>query len=248
VVQPAFADRWLTAFEDVYERQPLQDITWFTATAGQELVTLVRDGAIQRGDQVVELGCGPGVESLFLAVHGMHVTGVDRSPAALAIGKRLQEIYGVEVKWVEGDIIDVPLPDGCADVVSDSFIFHNVRPSKRDRYASEVNRLLRPGGLFVLRGYSDWMSDGTGPYRLSSGEILGTFLPYLECESLRRFRGLPTAKRPDQWHWMATFKRPERTTGETRSHLPRASTVETSSPRPRTRALSSPGRNRAGGV
>lgn len=34
---------------------PLHDITWFTATAGQELVTLVRDGVIQRGDRIVEL-------------------------------------------------------------------------------------------------------------------------------------------------------------------------------------------------
>jgi ubiquinone/menaquinone biosynthesis C-methylase UbiE len=167
---------------------------------------------IRRGDRVIDLGCGPAVESLFLAVHGMRVVGVDLSRTALGIGRRLQSIYRVRVAWANGDILSVPLADGCADVVNDSFIFHNIRADARPQYANEVYRLLRPGGIFVLRGYSDHMSPGSGPHRLTSREILETFLPRFDCELLRRFRGLPTEKRPEQWHWMALFRRPPQDT------------------------------------
>jgi len=204
---PAFTNRWLDRFADVYETTPLRDITWFTGTAGAELIRLVVDGRIARGDRVVDLGCGPGIESLFLAVHGMRVTGVDRSPHALAIARQLQALYGVDVTWLEADILDVPLDDGVADVVNDSFIFHNVREESRGDYASEVFRLLRPGGLFVLRGYSEWMSAGSGPIRLRASDIVDTFSPGFECEHLSRFLGLPTEKRPEQWHWLALWRR-----------------------------------------
>ncbi|MEV0455849.1 class I SAM-dependent methyltransferase [Catellatospora methionotrophica] len=203
----AFTDRWIDSFSSQYETERLGSISWVTTSVSPALQQLVIDGTIPRGARIVDLGCGPGVHATFLAAHGMRVTGVDRSRAALARAASLAAFYEVPVDLVEGDILAMPLPDSCADVGHDSFVYHNVRPESRERYAAEVARLLVPGGLFILVGFSDRMTPGSGPLRLTSDDILGPLLPYFAVEELRRFRNLPTEKRPDQWHWLGLFRR-----------------------------------------
>lgn len=203
----AFAEHWARDFKVHYDDRELSGISWVTTAVSPPLAQLVIDAGIPRGARVVDLGCGPGVQAVFLARHGMRVTGVDRSPVALAKARQLAGFYGTEVTFVEGDILAVPLPDDCADVVHDSFVYHNVRPDARAAYAAETARLARPGGLLVMVGFSDRMSSGTGPLRLTSDDILEPLLPYFRVEELRRFRNLPTEKRPDQWHWLGVFTR-----------------------------------------
>ncbi|WP_327004502.1 class I SAM-dependent methyltransferase [Dactylosporangium sp. NBC_01737] len=203
----AFTDRWVAGFSSLYETERLGTISWVTTSVSPALQQLVIDQTIPRGARVIDLACGPGVHATFLAAHGMRVTGVDRSAAALEKARALAGLYGVEADFISGDILAVPLPDAGADVVHDSFVYHNVRPDARRLYAAEAARLLSPGGLFVLVGFSDRMTPGTGPIRLTSDDIVQPLLPHFAVEELRRFRNLPTEKRPDQWHWLGLFRR-----------------------------------------
>ncbi|MBM2620367.1 class I SAM-dependent methyltransferase [Actinoplanes sp. LDG1-06] len=203
----AFVDRWVNGFAPLYENSELSDISWVTTSVSPALQGLVIDGTLARGSRVVDLACGPGVHANFLARHGMHVIGVDQSADALRKARILTGFYGTDATFVEGDILDVPLPDDSADVVHDSFVYHNVRPEARSQYAAEVARLLKPGGLFVLVGFSDRMTPGSGPIRLTSDDLLESLTPLFSVEELRRFRNLPTEKRPDQWHWLGVFRR-----------------------------------------
>ncbi|MBB5938991.1 class I SAM-dependent methyltransferase [Streptomyces zagrosensis] len=203
----AFTDSWVDRFSTIYAEAPLAELSWFTAAPGPELVKLVIDGVIRRGDCVVDLGSGPGVDAVFLAAQGMKVTGVDLSAAALERARAWAALAGVEVDFVHGDVLDVPLLDGLADVVTDSFVFHNMRDEARAAYAGQVHRLLRPGGLFVLNSFSDHMVAGTGPRRVTSAEILATFdSGRFDCVDLRLYRNLPTADKPDQIHWIGQFR------------------------------------------
>lgn len=203
----AFTDRWVSGFAKLYEENPLAQISWFTGTVSPVLADLVIDGTLARGQRVVDLGCGAGVAAAFLARHGMTVTGVDASATALAAAEQLAALYGVELELIQADILRTTVPDESADVVNDSFIYHNVRPEARAAYAAEVGRILKPGGLFVMVGFSDRMTPGSGPIRLTSDDVLDPFLPGFEVEELRRFRNLPTEARPDQWHWLGVFRK-----------------------------------------
>ncbi|GEB49282.1 class I SAM-dependent methyltransferase [Streptomyces cacaoi] len=203
----AFTDSWVDRFSTVYADAPLAELSWFTGAPGIELIKLVIDGVIPRGARVIDLGSGPGVDAVFLAAQGMRVTGVDLSPEAVARARSWAELAGVGAEFVQGDVLDVPLPDHRADLVTDSFVFHNMRDEARDRYAAQVHRLLRPGGLFVLNSFSDHMVAGTGPRRVTSAEILDTFdSDRFECEELRLYRNLPTEKKPEQIHWIGRFR------------------------------------------
>jgi SAM-dependent methyltransferase len=198
---------WLENFGDAYDSAPPFEISWVACSASSEFYRLIADGLIAPNSTVVDLGCGLGAEAIFAASQRMRVYGVDLSASALERAKALQEFFGVDVTWVQADALSVPLPDNVADVVNDRFFFHNVSLEAREAYAKSVFKLLKPNGLLVLRGFSDRMTPGTGPLRLTSEDLLRTFMPGFGCEHLSLFRNLPTEKRPDQWHWYSLWRR-----------------------------------------
>lgn len=203
----AFTDRWIENFSGKYDNERLGEITWVTGAVSPPVAELVTSLTIEPGARVIDLGCGAGVQSAFFAQHGYRVTGVDVSPQALRAARTLSGFYGIDVDWVEADVLETGLPAGEADFVHDSFIFHNIRPEARSAYAAEAARLLKPGGRMAIVGFSDHMVPGSGPIRLTSDDILSTFLPHFAVDELRRFRNFPTAKKPDQWHWFALLTR-----------------------------------------
>lgn len=203
----AFTDKWVQNFGSKYDEVSLAEITWVTGAVSPPVAELVISMRFQPESRIVDLGCGVGVQAVFFAQHGHRVTGLDNSAKALESARTLAGFYGVDVEFVEADILATGLAEGAADVVHDCFIFHNIRPEARAAYAAEAARILRPRGTLVLVGFSDQMSPGSGPIRLTSDDILSTFTEHFEVEELRRFRNFPTAKRPEQLHWFALLTR-----------------------------------------
>jgi arsenite methyltransferase len=109
-------------------------------------------GRLHRGEQVADLGCGAGTDSLVAAqMVGPEgrVTGIDMTPEMLAKARRAAAEQGaVNVEFVEGEIEELPLADGSLDVVISNGVIDLV-PDK-DRVFAEVARVLRPGGRIQL--------------------------------------------------------------------------------------------------
>ncbi|MBR0696579.1 class I SAM-dependent methyltransferase [Bradyrhizobium lablabi] len=202
----AFTSRTLR-FLNSYEQHPLSELTWYNASAGAKLIDLVVEGVIDCNGVALDVGCGAGAEAMFLSRQGMYVVGLDMSFAALSKAVAMQSIIGTRANWVRADALQLPVRDSCADVVNDSFFFHNVRDSVRAEYACEIFRVLKPGGILIIRGYSDRMSSGSGPRRLTSDDLTTTFSPGFILERLDRFRNVPSEKRQHQWHWLSIWKR-----------------------------------------
>jgi len=100
------------------------------------------------GKDVVELGCGTGYVSAWLARRGARPIGVDITPAQLDTARALQQQLGLEFPLIEADAADTGLPDASADlVVSEYGASIWVDPY---RWIPEAARLLRPGGELVF--------------------------------------------------------------------------------------------------
>jgi 2-polyprenyl-3-methyl-5-hydroxy-6-metoxy-1,4-benzoquinol methylase len=63
-----------------------------------------------RPRNVLELGCGDGVNAVFMASRGCRVTAVDISGTALEMARRKAREAGVEVEFVEGDVFELDPP------------------------------------------------------------------------------------------------------------------------------------------
>jgi SAM-dependent methyltransferase len=104
------------------------------------------------GKQTVELGCGTGYVSAWLARRGAHPVGIDLSPEQLATARRLQQERGISFPLHEGNAEELPFDDASFDLaISEYGASIWADPC---RWIPEAARVLRPGGdlIFLVSG------------------------------------------------------------------------------------------------
>jgi 2-polyprenyl-6-hydroxyphenyl methylase/3-demethylubiquinone-9 3-methyltransferase len=101
-----------------------------------------------RGKTVLDLGCGGGFMSEALAKKGATVIGVDPSEAAIRAAQEHAEKQGLEIDYKAGSGESIPLADHCVDCVVCVDVLEHV--ADLDRVLDEVQRVLKPGGVFLF--------------------------------------------------------------------------------------------------
>ena len=105
-------------------------------------------GALRPGEDVLDIGCGAGMDTLIAAQMvgpSGTVTGIDVTPAMAAKARRsVAEMGLTTVTIVEGSAEELPFPDAAFDVVISNGVIDLI-PDK-DAVFSEIARVLRPGG------------------------------------------------------------------------------------------------------
>ena len=104
------------------------------------------------GADTVELGCGTGYVSAWLARRGARPVGVDPTPAQLATARGFQDEFGLHFPLVQAAGEHVPLRSGSFDLAISEY----GAAIWADPYVwiPEAARLLRPGGELVFLGNS----------------------------------------------------------------------------------------------
>ena len=107
------------------------------------------DGVGDLGDDVLEVGPGPGLTTDRLRSRCRRLTAVELDPElAAALATRMT---GTNVEVVCADATETDLPaDRFSGAASFSMLHHVPSPELQDRVFAEVGRVLRPGGLLVV--------------------------------------------------------------------------------------------------
>jgi SAM-dependent methyltransferase len=111
-----------------------------------EKIAMVGEACVERaevepGMEVLDVACGAGNATIPAARAGARVTGLDFSPALLAIARERAADALVEVDWVESDVQAMPLADSAFDRVLSTF-GHMFAPDHQ-RTADEMKRVCR---------------------------------------------------------------------------------------------------------
>jgi 2-polyprenyl-3-methyl-5-hydroxy-6-metoxy-1,4-benzoquinol methylase len=159
--------------------QVSEDLPWHSTEPAKLLVEAVDRRA--RPGRALDLGCGAGVFSAFLAKRGYQVTGLDFIPKALAMAKERAESENVEVTWVLADLLRWD-SDRQFDLVLDSGCLHTIRSIHMPAYKRNLLEWLAPNGDFILAHWGkrhrfDWRP--VGPRRRTKAQLLRLFSPEL---------------------------------------------------------------------
>lgn len=141
---------------------------------------LVRAASARGGrGRVLDVGCGAGVFSVWLAEQGFEVTGIDLFAEATSMARERAQRHGVHVELVTGDLFAFA-PERPFDLVFDSGCLHSLVGGDVDAYKRQLMRWTASGSDYVLghwgkRSLFDWRP--IGPKRRSEAAVRKIFEP-----------------------------------------------------------------------
>jgi ubiquinone/menaquinone biosynthesis C-methylase UbiE len=142
-----------TGHHDTVLRQFSQQAEGFAACPAHaddtSLSTFLALGGFGSAARILDSGCGPGIVSCYLAHHVAHVTGVDLTPAMIALANaKAADQQLRNVTFVEGNAAQLPARDGEFDGAVSRYTFHHLQtPIDALR---EMVRVTRPGGIVAI--------------------------------------------------------------------------------------------------
>ncbi|PWT84742.1 MAG: 2-polyprenyl-3-methyl-5-hydroxy-6-metoxy-1,4-benzoquinol methylase [Blastocatellia bacterium] len=152
-------DARVEAVRRFYEHAPFpgypqrDSVEWLRARAERSEFARVLDRAIPGDARIVEIGCGTGQMSLYLARADRLVVGADLARGSLRLAAEAARRFGIDrVQFVETDLFRPGLRTSSFDVVYSSGVLHHT-PDPRKAFA-RIAPLARPGGMIVLGLYN----------------------------------------------------------------------------------------------
>jgi SAM-dependent methyltransferase len=130
---------------------------------------------------ILDLGCGSGDLSIYLAKLGYQVTGIDFVEKAIATCQERAGSLPVEViRLLEFQVADAMQPSLLQrqfGAVVDSGFFHLFDPEQCDQLVKEVSRCLLPGGHYYLHEFDVEFPIANMPRKINASELQERFAP-----------------------------------------------------------------------
>ncbi len=171
------------------------DTPWDTGIVPPEVITLIESSVVSRG-WVLDLGCGSGVTSCYLAAHGFRVVGVDLAQVALRRGLTRASTRGLPCFFVRASAAHLSLVRLQASLAIDIGCFHNLTPSGRTSYIRSLAEHLQAGAHYLL--YTFFSSEATSTSMIGPADI-AAFAPQFTL--LKATHG-QDRERPSAWFLM----------------------------------------------
>jgi cyclopropane fatty-acyl-phospholipid synthase-like methyltransferase len=121
----------------------------------------------------MDMGCGSGLNSRFLARQGFRVVAMDLALSPLAQGNAAAQVANLPSFFCMADVTAPPLGSLGATFALDIGCFHAVLPERRTCYEAALARLLASGAHYLLYAFEpqeneEGRSVGIGPETLQS--------------------------------------------------------------------------------
>jgi cyclopropane fatty-acyl-phospholipid synthase-like methyltransferase len=186
---------WFFDLQYLLRRTP-----WDTKITPPEVVALV-EGEILPPGRTLDLGCGTGTNSIYLAHRGWETVGVDFSAVAIRRARRKARRAKVDCRFYQADVTHLSFlkDNGPFDLTLDIGCLHSIPEENWTRYATGVAQLARPGGLYMLYAFTT-CSDHPSPRGVTPDQVRSLFDPAFTVERQEGGND-PTGPR-SAWYWL----------------------------------------------
>jgi methyl halide transferase len=160
---------------------------WETGEPSSELGRVIAEEQIEPC-RVIELGCGSGINAVWLAQQGFDVTAVDFNELAIERARRRAIDAGVTVRFEQADVLN--LPDGWEPfpLFFDRGCYHAVRLIDVQSYIRSLSRVTAAAALGLLLAGNAKEPQEPGPPVVSEEELHAELEPAFQIVRLREFR------------------------------------------------------------
>lgn len=154
---------------------------WDTGVTPPEVIRLVQSGDLMPG-RAVDLGCGTGLNAIYLVRHGWEVTGVDGAAAAIRRARRRVEreaaALSQHIRFVVGEVTNWRWADAPFDLALDIGCLHGLSATEQRSYAAQLSRYTTPDAHFLLYARGAQRLDGqAAPFGLDQAQIEALLTP-----------------------------------------------------------------------
>jgi cyclopropane fatty-acyl-phospholipid synthase-like methyltransferase len=171
---------------------------WDSGVPPPELVTFVENNP---AGKALDLGCGTGTNSVYLAQKGWDTTGIDFVPRAIGTAKKKAAAAGVSPRLMVGDVTRLTeLGIGAGfNLLLDLGCFHSIPDAGRDGYLQGVSAVANSGATMLLFAFTRGAKPSRlGPRGLAPNEVRGRFTAGWEL--VREQAGQPIAGYDSAWY------------------------------------------------
>lgn len=163
----------LAFFEAVYEETPPWDI------GGPQPAMSALLTQYPPTNPILDVGCGSGDLSIFLAQRGYQVTGIDFVETAIAAAQAKTGLLPPEAaRLLNFQVADALQPSRLQQqfgAVVDSGFFHLFNPDQCDRFIAELASTIKPGGRYYLHAFAIEFPLPNLPRQVSAVELQARF-------------------------------------------------------------------------
>lgn len=163
------------------------DLPWDTGRPSAEMIRRLQNDPV-KPCRAIEFGCGTGSNSVWLALQGFDVTGIDISPLAIAAANDRAKHAGVSVHFVCADVTNPPDLGPPFEFFFDRGCYHAVRRVDADGFLKALARVTAPGAMGIVLTGNSKEEHKPGPPVVSEQNIRDELGRDFEIVSLEEFR------------------------------------------------------------
>src|SRR5262245_55065573 len=147
-------------------------VPWDGHALPARLVERVEGASALPPGRAIDLGCGTGDSSIYLARHGWEVVGVDFVERALRTARAKGEAARAHVRWLRADVTRLREADVGSgfSLLVDNGCLHLLSDEGREGYLREVSAITATGAILIVTGFLPGHR-GPGPRGVDRAEI-----------------------------------------------------------------------------
>mgnify|MGYP005849553971 CR=1 FL=1 len=177
---------------------------WDSGVVPPEVRALVESDAPLKPGHALDVGCGTGVSSVYLAASGWQVTGVDWVEAALEQARARAQAAGLppdNPRFLRADAGSPHFLPGHSPLALwlDIGCLHGFSPAGQQQYAAHAARLVAPGGTLLLYAFGPTALDGQ-PAGLAQADVEALFGAAFALTAAAHGREATDETRPSAWY------------------------------------------------
>jgi ubiquinone/menaquinone biosynthesis C-methylase UbiE len=176
-------DEW----DQIYRKYPLESLGWELGRPRQVLVEFVEKGLVKKG-KALDVCCGAGTNTVYLAQKGFEVTAMDISTKAIEYAKKKAEQAKVKINFMLQSFVNLPFVGAEFDFVFDMGCFHHVQVEDRHKFITGVHRVLKNGGIYLLTCFS--YKNGPAWNHFTKKQLIDLFSNYFEMGEFRQISSI----------------------------------------------------------